>query len=559
MAKKRITNQQAVFLASELASSDARRQKVALQEISRLYRAGFQLSPEARARTEQQIAGLTTMTSDQKVVRWCMNVIARLGTKTTTRSAEYALQRYEDVPEIVAAAVSALAHLHLGRIDGIASMATVPPEVQMLAAMQTIDPARLAVSGLQLNIAKADPEILKLALIVVGLNRDVQHLLHPRYENGEIVRELGQHDDRIVRQYSVWAVIENSRLTLEHLGLDLDRIEEEPENVQSKLLQLGASRLTEPTRRQDLIIRGTNLPSVDAREGLANGLVRAYYDGLEGVTLDWFDTDSSPRVQLVLAEHFARYSDRVPSYREKALELAGQGDAFRERILLGAEGLALYGEIKRTDDPWSLGLFGVAGEDQMAELAKAVKIMNRETVLVLNATPDDRGRIRADKEGALLERQLETVKNRDRDLHVVQKHAVRLVDIQKELLNNRPKILHFSGHGDEGVLMFENDDGTTAELDGTVLADILGAYGDLECLVLHACYTESVARACTKHVRVVIGSTDSIDDNTAPKFTCAFYQGLANGRPYENAFAMGKAEVATASTDEAARYKLFVR
>lgn len=560
MAAKRITDQHAAYLTSELANnaSDSRRQKVALQDVSRLYRTGHKLASEACVQIEQQIVGLIDMSPDAKVVRWGLNAIARLGSKAAAGSVERAIARYEDVPEIVASAVAALARLRLGQLEGIAALSGVPPEVRMLAAMQMVPPDQLAATGLKIDIASANPEILKLALVVVGLDRDVQHLLHPRHENGVIVRELGQHDDRIVRQYSVWAVIENRRLTIEHLGIDFDRIEDEPENVQSKLLQLGASSLGNLKQRQDLIIRGTNLPSVDAREGLARGLAHVYYDGLETVTLDWIETDGSDRVRLLLAEHIARHSGQVPSYRDKALELAEDGGVLRDRVLLGAEGTALYGEIKKAEGQMSLGLFGLSGgDDQMAELERAVRMMNRETVLVLNATPDDQGRLRADKEAALLDRQLEQVANRDRDLHVVQKFAVRLQDIQKELLNNRPKILHFSGHGDEGVLLFEKDDGTTAELDGEVLADILEAYGELECLVLHACYTEKVARACAKHVRVVVGSTDSINDETAPRFTYAFYQGLANGRPYENAFKMGRNEVKTISAEDAACYMLF--
>jgi hypothetical protein len=143
-----------------------------------------------------------------------------------------------------------------------------------------------------------------------------------------------------------------------------------------------------------------------------------------------------------------------------------------------------------------------------------------------------------------------------RDLTVVQKFAVRLDQIQKELLNNEPLVLHFSGHGDVGVLLFEDREGDTSEIDGEVLAEILGAYGNLECVVLHACLTEDVAQACRKHVDTVVGSVDSINDLTAPKFTYAFYQALAHGRSYENAFRMGVAEVSTVSREEADKYRL---
>ena len=319
MATKRITDQQAAFLAFELASNeDSRRQKVALQELSRLYRTGNRLAPEAARQIEQQVVGLVNMSRDLKVVRWCLNTLARLGTRDSAQSIELAITRYQGVPEIIAAAVSALARLRMGQLSDVAALRLVPPEVQMLAAMQTVSPNRLLSHGLKIDIDNADPEILKLALIIIGLDRDIQHLLHPKHDNGVIVKKLGTHDDIIVRQYVVWAVIENSRLTLDHLGMDFDCVDDQPENVQSKLLQLGASSIPDLTKRHELILKGTDLTSVEAREGLAKGLIHTYYDGLETITIDWFETVGSERVQLLLAEHFARQSDRAASYSDKA-------------------------------------------------------------------------------------------------------------------------------------------------------------------------------------------------------------------------------------------------
>jgi len=559
VATRRITDNRAAFIAFELESNDARRQKVALQDVSRLYRTSHRFAPEARIRIEQQINGLSTMSNDPKVVRWCMNVLARLGTKASEPCAETVLKRYAHDPEIVASAVSAIAHFRLGNIANFKPLQGISPEVQLLAAMQTVEATRLEKNSIFLDIDNSDAELLKLALIIVGLGKDIENLFHPRHNNGEIVKALAQHDDPIVRQYSAWAVIENSRLSIEHLGIDLNNIELEPPNVQSKVLQLAASSLPDISHRHEIVIRGTDFPSVDAREGLAKGIVYNYYDGLEGVTLDWFDTDGSSRVQLLLAEHFARFSSAIPSYRDKALEIIDINDQFRHRIVMGSEGTQLHADIRKLDNSRSPTFFDAVYDVKRHELLKAVKMKEDCIVLILNATPDDQERIRADKECALLERQLETVKNRERNLIIVQKHAVRLSDIQRELLNNRPKILHFSGHGGPGELIFEGDDGSSQSINAEQLADILRLYGGLDCLILHACYSERVAAACAKHVNFVIGSTDEIDDYTAPKFTYAFYQGLANGRDYMNSFEMGKAEVALSSSAQAALYVAYQR
>jgi hypothetical protein len=557
---KRITDQLSAFLSFELANNaDSRRQKVALQELSRLYRTGHILAPETAVQIEQQVVGLTSMSRDQKVVRWCLNTLARIGTKDSAASIEQAIVRYEAEPEIVAAAVSALARLRMGKLSDITALRGVLPEVQMLAAMQTVSPAQLDAGGLQIDIATADPEILKLALIIVGLDRDVQNLLHPRHDNGVIVRELGQHDDPIVRQYGVWAVIENHRLTLDHLGIDLDRVEEQPENVQSKLLQLGASTIPDFSKRHDLVMKGADLSSIDAREGLAKGLLHTYYDALETVTLAWFDTDGNERIRLLLAEHFARHSDMVPSYHDKAMELAEGGGPLRERVLLGAYGTALYGTIKQADGQAAMGLFGLEVDQHAAKLEQSVQAFRKEAVLVLNAAPADQDYIRPEREVAWVERQLEAVKNPQRYFDFVPKFAVRVKDIQKELLNNSPKIMHFSGHGYKGGLFFEDDQGFKAHLDANALADFIRVYGRLECLVLHACYSEDVARACAKHVKFVVGSTGEISDDAAECFSPSFYQALANGRPYANAFQAGRAEVRTVSEQDAEYYKLFTR
>lgn len=184
-------------------------------------------------------------------------------------------------------------------------------------------------------------------------------------------------------------------------------------------------------------------------------------------------------------------------------------------------------------------------------------VLKSHVALVLNSTPDDQSRIRVDKEAAMLQEKLESVTTTGGPLTIVNRWAVRLDQIQKELLRVNPSILHFSGHGDTGVLVFEDFDGMSRTLDADVFSSIVRAYGGLECIVLNACYSDGVARACAPFVQCVIGSNHEIDDSLAPKFTYAFYQAIAYGRSYANAFEMGRNEVATANQREASKYVIF--
>ena len=552
-----ISRQKTAFLVYELESGAARRQRRALQEICRLYRSGHRFAPSRQYPVELIIAGLTVNSRDEKVVRWGLNAIARLGKQgNSSHSVESALKRHEENPEIVAAAVSALAALYRGNLPELPGLEMVSPETRALAAMQTVPPTMLKHQGLAINLDQADPETLKLGLIVVGLNKDIQNLLHPRYENSEIVKELGQHDDVIVRQYSVWAVMENEKLTLEHLGISFSDLERQPDNVQAKMLQLGAQSIPDLVDRQSLIIQGSNSPSMSAREGLAKGLVTTFYDGLQDATLNWYDTENSDHVRLPLALHFARYSDDCPSYFDKALEIAEESRELHEHVMLGAEGRPLYSHLVGKGRWETLNLFSPEHDPELSNMISTVKTMDAITILILCATPDDLGRIRADKEVSKINEKLSAIRQPQRQLTIESCYATRLDQIQSELLSTDAKILHFSGHGNNKVLAFENADGTTAELGGDVFGDIIAAYGRLECMVLHACYSESIATACSKHVPIVISSRGTVDDSVAPAFSGAFYQALASGRPYQNAFDIGRAEVSTVSKKEAKKYIL---
>lgn len=558
MPNTRISDLEAAFLKFELDSLDVRRQKTALQSICRRYRSGQFLAPETRYDFEVQAGYLAVNARDPKVIRWALNTIARLGTQQgSANSVTVALDRHAEDPEITGAAIAALAKLYRGAIPTLSSTGHVTPEMRTLAAMQTVTAAQLGSVSLRIDIDRADPELLKLALIVIGLNRDIQHLLHPKHENGQFVRALGQHDDAIVRQYSVWAVTENRALGLEHLGIPFERTEAEPDNVQAKLLELGASTITDLIERQELILAGSSYPSVLAREGLAKGLLQSYYDGLGDITLDWVRTEAEQRVRVLLAEHFGRYADRLPSYEDIAAELASEGGDLRRHVLRGAEGKPLHRKLQQ-EEPVLADLFG---DDLNAQggLIKMIKEQSRTKVLIMAATPNDQDRIRPDKEVAELRERMAAMPTQKRPLAFDTIHAARLDQIQQELVRQRPAILHFSGHGAPGVLAFETEDGQTAPLEADLLARVLKGYRDMECLVLHACFAEEVAKKCLPYVNCVVGSTDAVDDETAPRFSYLFYQSVAAGLDYEQAFEMGATEVAFKSRDAADAYKLLVR
>lgn len=119
-----------------------------------------------------------------------------------------------------------------------------------------------------------------------------------------------------------------------------------------------------------------------------------------------------------------------------------------------------------------------------------------------------------------------------------QKLAVRSIDVRRAVLDYKPNIVHFCGHGsgEEGIA-FEDESGQ-AKLVGT---DALSGFfelfaANLECVVLNACYSEVQAEAIAKHIPYVVGMKRAIGDAAAIEFATAFYDALGAGESFEFAF-----------------------
>ncbi len=465
---------------------------------------------------------------------------------------------YSSDPEIEAAGAAALCKLLSSHADDIEALCTIDPRIWKLAALQTCDPKRIDLTAVTINVDRDDKEILKLALITIGVNRDIEDLFHPAHTNGTFVRELCTHDDPIVQQYSVWAVTENARLDLQHLGLNFDSIDGLRPNVQSKMYQLAAQRLPDLRRRLDLIVQGSYAHSLEAREGLAKGVRHSYFDGLETAVLPWFQQETAPVIRGNLAEHIAAYSAECGPYMDVARQSFEADQTLRGRILLGAEGTPLYGELKSHAEP---DLFSLIGEEgNLSTLLKAFrkqKTMPKKVVCMLMASPRGETPLRLDEEVRDTLQKLKLVEAPSVEIELRTEWAVKLSEFTDHLLNSKPQIVHFSGHGGGGAIFFEDPLGMAVPLPADGLAGLIGAVGNVECVVLNACHSADVGAATKPHVKVVIGCDKSIGDAAAITFTRSFYRNLAHGRDYESSFRIAVAEVSAQNgASEAEKYKI---
>lgn len=160
-----------------------------------------------------------------------------------------------------------------------------------------------------------------------------------------------------------------------------------------------------------------------------------------------------------------------------------------------------------------------------------------KTILVLAANPKNTPPLRLDQEIREISNGLERSQKRD-EFTLKQKLAARPVDVRRAMLDYKPDIVHFCGHGsgEEGIA-FEDESGQAKLVSTDALSGFFELFADkVECVVLNACYSEAQAEAIAKHVPYTIGMKRAIGDAAAIEFATAFYDALGAGESFEFAF-----------------------
>lgn len=144
-----------------------------------------------------------------------------------------------------------------------------------------------------------------------------------------------------------------------------------------------------------------------------------------------------------------------------------------------------------------------------------------------------------------------------RGVELVFPGPVRPEELDRQILGERPTILHFSGHGAQsGSLAFANEDGATEPLTAERLGElfrILNEDGRIRCVVLNACYSRQNADVIRRYVDFVIGMTGAIRDEAAIRFSSAFYLALGHGESVKTAFELGCLRAGLASVIDSDR------
>jgi hypothetical protein len=200
------------------------------------------------------------------------------------------------------------------------------------------------------------------------------------------------------------------------------------------------------------------------------------------------------------------------------------------------------------------------GDVELDESSTATVKPSRLKIVFFAANPLDQVQLRLDEEAREVERRLRMTNHRD-VIDFATKWAVRPGDLVEALNQERPQIMHFSGHGSASEqLVFQDDFGGTKIVAKEALASLIMAFSDeVRLVVFNNCFSEGHAREAANHVEAAIGMSDAIGDEAARIFAANFYAALGYGRSVQIAFDQARAALMLEGIPEEKTPHLYVR
>jgi hypothetical protein len=175
------------------------------------------------------------------------------------------------------------------------------------------------------------------------------------------------------------------------------------------------------------------------------------------------------------------------------------------------------------------------------------------TVLFVAASPEDQTPLRLDQEVREIQQRVRASDYRDA-VRFEYRLATRTTDLLQALNEVKPEVVHFSGHGTQAALVFEDDDAYTKPLTNADLAQLLRISSErIRLAIFNSCDSASHAAIACEHIEAAIGMNEPVDDTAAKTFAGQFYNSIGFGKSLADAFDQARLQVKLATgTDSGA-------
>ncbi len=196
----------------------------------------------------------------------------------------------------------------------------------------------------------------------------------------------------------------------------------------------------------------------------------------------------------------------------------------------------------------------------------------RMTILILASNPSGTGMLQLETEHSRISTKIQQSNQADH-FRIRSQKAVTLSEFQEYLYDEKPTIVHFSGHGeksspevlevlrrglnlggeegkpqapsdDTGLILYDEAKRNplfvpTAVVKRIFRTMIQGQGIPIQAVIFNACYSEAQAQALAEIVPYVIGTSWAVRDDAAIAFSTGFYSGIARGEDFHSACDFG--------------------
>jgi hypothetical protein len=156
-------------------------------------------------------------------------------------------------------------------------------------------------------------------------------------------------------------------------------------------------------------------------------------------------------------------------------------------------------------------------------------------VLLVFANPEGSTPLRLQAEERVIKEAIQLAKARE-TVELKTLAAATVDDLRRALLSNEYQIVHFSGHGQPGALVFETSEGGAVKSPLEALGALMKLHPSIECVVLNACYSLALLVPIAPYT---IGMEKPIDDRAAIEFARGFYDAVVAGKSFDRAMQEG--------------------
>lgn len=164
------------------------------------------------------------------------------------------------------------------------------------------------------------------------------------------------------------------------------------------------------------------------------------------------------------------------------------------------------------------------------------KRTGKRKILYLAANPGGQTRLRLDQEYQKLKSELLQGVGRDAFEFLSPEFGVT-TSVLLRAVNQKPHIVHFSGHGLEKGIVISNENDQSQLISTKAIRRLFKPLAGLtEIVILNACYSKDQARVLSEFGMFVVGNNLPIKDTAAISFSKGLYNGLGEGKSFEAAF-----------------------